>query len=708
MYLLLKYVLIISSVMLQEVEMLPFVEEAPPNLIDDLLSAPDGASKAQTYNSAVSNALNRMDRSVKPCDDFYRFACGKWLKDTVIPEDLVDVNSFSILTDKIQEQLKTTLEQPSPSSELRTFKLAKNLYKSCMNIPAIEEQGLKRVLGDLKKLGGWPVLEGNSWNEQGFEWTQATYKLRQLGYPFNFFFRLSVSPDMKNSKNRLLHLDGPVLRIGGHDYMQEYHSLMVNIAVLLGAKRDVAEEQLHDAAKLEIELSQIAEEPELGSSYNPMLITQLSEMYPSIPWKDYISHMLPPGTSVRDDHVVIVQAPGYIRQFVDLMKLTPKKTQANYIMWTAVESVINYLNHDARARHLEWLTVIEGRTGMGDRWKECMEIVSTQLPVSVGALYVRRNFNKESKRSAMELVDNIKKQFIEMLQSVDWMDPKTKANAMQKATSMHTNVGYPDELLDDRKLEEYHKGLEFDGNDFLDGILKIAIFDANRQFGGLNKPIDDTWAIHNAAEANAGYYVSINTISIPAGILQGIAFGSDRPKYMNYGAIGSVIGHEITHGFDHQGRKFDKEGSLVDWWEPATLQKYNAKAQCIIDQYGGYTAKEVGMKIDGKRTQGENIADNGGFKAAYRAYKDWSARNGQEQVPSGVQFTPNQMLWISTAQFWCTSYRPEILKSDISSGVHSPAEFRILGALSNIPEFSQDFKCPAGSTMNPQKKCTVW
>lgn len=233
---------------------------------------------------------------------------------------------------------------------------------------------------------------------------------------------------------------------------------------------------------------------------------------------------------------------------------------------------------------------------------------------------------------------------------------------------------------------------------------------------------------------------TINRIlaEFPAGILQGEFFTNDRPKYLNYGGIGYVMGHEMTHGFDDQGRQFDKEGNLVEWWQPETKKKYLERAQCIIDQYSNYTVKEVGLKvcqssfyyrtwfinvtlivlqkknylltqINGINTQGENIADNGGIKEAYLAYNDWEQSNGQQEARlPGLQYSPQQMFWIGAANVWCNKYRPEALKARVITDPHSPGEFRVIGPMSNMPEFAKDFNCPLGSPMNPAKKCTVW
>ena len=261
-----------------------------------------------------------------------------------------------------------------------------------------------------------------------------------------------------------------------------------------------------------------------------------------------------------------------------------------------------------------------------------------------------------------------------------------------------------------KKLGEFYEKLELTSDNYLKGILNLTLFGVEYSFGKLRKPVNKSdWITHGRPAIVNAFYSSIeNSIQFPAGILQGAFFSNDRPRYMNYGAIGFVIGHEITHGFDDQGRQFDKHGNLVDWWAPQTKEKYIDRAECIIHQYGNYTVEDVGLNLNGINTQGENIADNGGIKEAYLAYKEWVRRNQPEQSLPGLPYTPEQLFWISAANTWCSKYRPEAMKLRITTGYHSPGKFRVLGPLSNMNEFSKDFNCPLGSKMNPEKKCTVW
>jgi len=293
---------------------------------------------------------------------------------------------------------------------------------------------------------------------------------------------------------------------------------------------------------------------------------------------------------------------------------------------------------------------------------------------------------------------------------VSWMDAETKRRAKNKLGAIREHVGYPKELLDVSNVDKLYSGLEVDVADFYGNGLRLSVWGTTYYWGKLREKVDkEDWRKHsNPAIVNAFYSAIENSIQFPAGILQGTFFGKKRPAYLNYGGIGWVIGHEITHGFDDQGRQYDKDGNLLNWWGQKTQEVFILRAQCIIDQYGNYTADEVDLNLNGINTQGENIADNGGIKEAYRAYNQWVTRHGEEKTLPGLHLTPKQLFWTAAANTWCYKYRPKALEKAIRTGVHSPGEFRVLGPFSNSLAFAEDFQCPLGSRMNPKEKCSVW
>ncbi|XP_008202440.2 neprilysin-2-like [Nasonia vitripennis] len=672
---------------------------------------------------AASSILSYMDSTVNPCDDFYRFACGNFVKNSVIPDDKSKVDIFSAINDKLQEQLRISIQDGIKESDPRAFKLLQTYYKTCMDTAQIEKTSDNDFREILKKLGGWPVLEGKSWDESSFDWKKAVYKFRNTGYSIDYFIDFEVEVDMKNNSRRVINLDQASLGIP-QEYLskglkekvvQAYYKYMVDFAEIFGANREQAKKELAESLDFEIELAKISlpseKRRDMSKLYNPTSVKELESKYPGIPWAEYANELLSPHAKVRGSEEVIVVVPSFLEAFAGLMNKTPKRVLANYAMWRVAGESAGLMGERVQKAQSEFEASLTGTSVKEPRWKECVGYAANSLYIATGALYVRRHFDESAKANAMEIIQNIRKSFERILEQLNWMDEKTRKAALEKLDWIQPHIAYPDEFLDDKKLDGYYQYLKMYPDSYLKSQLSLRLFKLAYDFEQLRKPVNKTdWISHGrSAIVNAFYDPTENSIQFPAGILQGEFFTNDRPKYLNYGGIGYVMGHEMTHGFDDQGRQFDKEGNLVEWWEPETKNKYLERAQCIIDQYSNYTVKEVGLKINGINTQGENIADNGGIKEAYLAYNEWERSSAQQEARlPGLQYSPQQMFWIGAANVWCNKYRPEALKARVITDPHSPGEFRVIGPMSNMPEFAKDFNCPLGSPMNPAKKCSVW
>ncbi|XP_044267679.1 neprilysin-2-like [Tribolium madens] len=669
----------------------------------------------------AGEVFRNMDESVNPCDDFYRFACGNYIKHSLISNDKTFANTFTVINDLLQEQIKIALEEKSCSREPKPFQTVKKYYRACKNKSLAEKYGLdiaKKLLADI---GGWPVLNDN-WDEFSFNWISNLRSLRETGLSVNCFLDVSVGLDFKRSTRRLIQIDQPGLGLsreylvkGVNDkIVKAYYEYMVDIAQMFGADRKKARQELLETLKFEIRLANFSLSQEdrrnISSLYNLLTIQELEIKYKNIPWLDLINIIMPTNVQVNKSQPVLVGVPYFLGAFEKLICETPKRVQANYVMWRVVKDLISYLNQEVRDRELIFKHAINGIQESPPRWKECIDETTSLLPIVIGAMYVRKYFHVDAKTSALEMVKYIKEQFKDILQSIDWMDAETRKSALDKANTIVDHIAYPDELLNDRKISQLYDGLEVDETQFLYSALNISKFAMDYTMSRLIEPVNKTdWREHGfPAQVNAFYHPLENSITFPAGILQGVFFHKDRPRYMNFGAVGSVIGHEITHGFDDTGRQFDKNGNLVNWWKEETKTKFLEKAQCIIKQYNNYTVPEVKMKLNGVRTQGENIADNGGVKQAYLAYKKWQRSNPPEPKLPGLKYDPRQLFWVSAAQIWCSKHRPEAIALQVTVDAHSPAEFRVLGPFSNSEFFAKDFNCPKGSKMNPEHKCSVW
>ena len=327
-------------------------------------------------------------------------------------------------------------------------------------------------------------------------------------------------------------------------------------------------------------------------------------------------------------------------------------------------------------------------------------------------MYTKKYFPQSHKLIAEDMVANIKAEFKIMLEELDWMDSDTKVKAQTKVDKIKPFIGYSEEILDNNILNELFQNSVLSSSSFLENYLKLNVYIAEYTVKEFRKPIlKSSWKNGGPVAAVDAYYSrSTNTIHFPAGIIDDIFFQEDRPNYMNYGAFGFVVGHEITHGFDDEGSQWDGDGNLVNWWELETKKRFLTRAQCIVDQYSNFTVKveEEVFNISGSKTQGENIADNGGYKEAFKAYQRLVAQEGEEMSLPGLPYTPYQLFWLSGASVWCSKTRPKQLKNSLISNAHVPSSFRVTGPFRNIPEFSETWKCPRGSPMNPETKCTVW
>ncbi|CAJ0920091.1 unnamed protein product, partial [Mesorhabditis belari] len=352
-----------------------------------------------------------------------------------------------------------------------------------------------------------------------------------------------------------------------------------------------------------------------------------------------------------------------------------------------------------------------GKKSKSPRWKDCSSATTNRMAYAAGSLYVRNFFNKEAKKTTMDMIDDLQEAFSAMLVQNDWMDQGTKKVAQEKASAMLRLIGYPDFILDDEELDNWFRDLNVEDTDTYSQMVEKSIrWGINFAYNRLLEPVKRDEFSTNAAVVNAFYSSIKNAIMFPAGILQAPFFDAEFPKSLNYGGIGAVIGHEITHGFDDQGSQFDKDGNLKNWWDGATREKFEERTQCIIDQYAAQIVPGTsGLHLNGKLTQGENIADNGGVKQAYKAYKRYLEKNGAEATIPGLEkYTNDQMFFIGYAQTWCNKMTPEATVRLILTDPHAPGMFRVNVVLQNQPEFSHAFSCPPDAKMNPPKRCVVW
>uniref|UniRef100_A0A665X4T5 Phosphate regulating endopeptidase homolog, X-linked n=1 Tax=Echeneis naucrates TaxID=173247 RepID=A0A665X4T5_ECHNA len=635
----------------------------------------------------AGSLLSKMDRSVDPCEDFYSFSCGGWLKENPIPEDSSSYGIYPWLRQHVDIQLKELLEAPSKPDELEAVSKAKILYRSCINegesnrhVPGFVTRGGRDIEG--AKMSPFPLLE-----------TRRCESMRNQ-HGRSVLIRLFVSPDDKNSSLYIIKLDQASLSLPSReDYItntssaQAYRaallSLMVDIAVMLGAPERAAQTQMEKALAFETQLAHILIPYENRTSenlYNRYSLSRLQRSIPQFDWLGFVKAVVEsksdPARTISSSEPIIVRVPQYFKELLKLINATDPRTVANYVQWRTVFSRMTTLSRRFLYRYLDYARVTTGTTSLTPRWDKCVNYVENSLVYAAGRIFVNTHFQEDKKHMMEELIEGVRWAFIDMLEKEnDWMDQPTKKRAVEKAHAVLAKVGYPEFILNDTYLNEDLKELKLDEADY--------------------------------------YVANVTSAGFPAGELQKPFFwGREYPRSLSYGAIGVIVGHELTHGFDNNGRKYDKNGNLDQWWSNSSITAFNEKTQCMIEQYNSYHWEEANLNVRGKRTLAENIADNGGIREAFRAYRRWvdKSRGGAEEpLLPGVGLNNNQLFFLSYAHVRCNSYRPEAARDQIQSGAHSPPKYRVVGAMSNYEEFRKVFNCPASTLMNRgEQSCRVW
>ncbi|XP_068126122.1 phosphate-regulating neutral endopeptidase PHEX [Hyperolius riggenbachi] len=688
---------------------------------------------------AAAAIREKLNLSADPCDNFFQFACGGWIEENPIPDDHSNYGIYPWLRNKVDLKIKALLEKPlSKRRDSEAAQKAKILYISCMNETEIEEADVKPLLKLLKHSSlRWPVLESNigsdgKWSERKFNFLQTLAELRGQ-YSTSVFLRVFVGTDDKLSNNFILKFDQASLSLPSHEdyldnsttakkYREALLSFMVDVSIFLGANRTRAESDMKELIDLETKFAQIIvphENRTSESMYNKMNISELSAMVPQFDWLGYLKKVIdfklyPHLKDIDSSENVIVRVPEYFIELFKILQSEDKRTLANYLIWRFIYSKISNLSRRFQYRQLEYARVLMGTNSLAARWDRCVNYIETALPYAVGKMFVDLHFQEENKLLMEEIIEGIRWAFIDMLEKEnDWMDEETKSKAKEKANAVMAKVGYPEFLMNETYINEEIKSLKFSESDYFGNVLQTSHFLSQSDFYWLREKVPKKEWYTSPTTVNAFYSASTNQIRFPAGELQKPFFwGTGYPRFLSYGAIGVIVGHEFTHGFDSNGRKYDKDGNLHPWWTTESEERFKERTKCVVDQYNDYYWKQAGLNVKGTKTLAENIADNGGVRESFRAYRKWieDERAGKEELHlPGVDLNGNQLFFLSYAHVRCNTFRPEAAREQIINGVHSPPLFRVIGAMSNFEEFRKAFSCPENTLMNRgNNSCRVW
>lgn len=686
----------------------------------------------------AARIINNMDTTVDPCDDFYQFTCGNWMEENVIPEDKTRISTFDSIFKKNINILRNSLESEyKPSANLTkeeqeidkiTFTQLQNIYNTCMNTEAIETQGVEPLTKLLQKLfSSKAELLKKIRNVDEF----SGFISALHAYGFSTFFDMGISSDQKDPDINVIYLGQSGLGLPSKEYYEEEETLAEYEKVINQMFTNYFEEnhEKTNLGKLVVEFekklakvtvpSQDMQDPK--ATYNEFTIKKLNKDYPSINWTKYFKSRfkgIDDQGLINDDTLVIVNAPTF---FEGLTKLIDQKeldveSIIYYIYWNVIRVYGKYLNEEFQEPLKKLRKILTGVQIDPPRYEYCVRIVDGMMGMAASKLFIEKAFAGDSKEAAEKTIEYIKEAMNFRIPQMTWLDRKTRNLAIQKVFALTNKIGYPDFVLKPNEVRDEYANLEISDSDFFVNIVNSNTWDIEKNLKDIKKKVDRSKWEMTPQTVNAYYNPPLNEIVFPAGILQTPFFNSKDPYYLNYGGIGAVVGHELTHAFDNNGRQYDFKGRLNDWWSNSTLEEFTKLTQCFIDQYESFTIEDKKGKkyhVNGKLTLGENLADNGGLARAYEAWKislekDEASKSHNQYLPGLSQYTFDQLFYISFGQIWCSKSRPESAVQRIRTDPHSPPQHRVNGAVSNSEHFAQTFACAKDAPMNPEKKCSIW
>ena len=698
-YRLLSAFLFASTLLIQSSAQQPEQKPEKPGVANPVVVIDDKPVTALPYTPSLD--IPSMDKSADPCVDFYQYTCGGWMKNNPIPADQAAWSIYGKLTVDNQRFLWGILDDLAKKTAGRTATQQKigDYFSACMNEAEVEKRGaapLKPALDEIAALKTKKDLAALLGREHLATATEG------------LFFGFGSDQDFSDSSQIIAFATAGGLGLPDRDYYtkpeakseeirQKYLVHVQKMMELLGDSPDAAKREAATIMKIETALAKASltrvEQRDPHNLFHKMDRKQLQALTPDFDWNTYLK------TAGIDQVTTFnVTEPKFYQELDHQIQSNSLDDLKTYLRWHVASANAPYLSSKFVKQNFDFYAhTLRGVEQIPPRWKRCVRLTDGQLGEALGQEFVNRAFSQETKQSTLKMTKLIEQAMEDDIKQHTWMGPETKKQALEKLHSVVNKIGYPDKWRD-------YSSVDVKRDDFVGNVHRATIFESRRQLAKIGKPLDrGEWGM-TPPTVNAYYNPQMNDINFPAGVLQPPLYDPKMDDAPNYGNTGGTIGHELTHGFDDQGRQFDAKGNLRDWWTKEDGAQFEKRAQCIVDQYAQYTIVDD-IKINSKLTEGEDVADLGGLILAYMA---WKMDTQGKQLENRDGFTPDQRFFIGYAQWACENDRPENLRDNAITNEHSPGKYRVNGLMVNMPEFQQAFSCKAGQPMVSQNRCRVW
>jgi endothelin-converting enzyme/putative endopeptidase len=662
-----------------------------------------GQNAESTPRSQSGIDLTAIDKSADPCADFYQYACGNWLKNNPIPKEESRWGRFSELHERNQKILRQIADDSAAHTDRSPLdQKVGDFYGSCMAESEIEKLGTKPLQDELDRIKA--IQSSKDLVDE-----VARLHARQVGVFFNF----GASPDPDNAKMEMASFDQGGLGLPEKDYYfrtdptsielrKKYVDHVAKMFVLIGVAPDDARKKADTVMKIETDLAKgsldVIQRRDPKNLVHKFKTDQLAGLSPQFDMREYFTDLDAPSFGI-----INVTAPDFIKTVSQVIQTYKIDGLKDYLTWNYITTSARTLPKAFVDQNFEFYgKTLTGAQELRPRWKRCVQMTDGELGEAIGKKYVELTFGKEGKERTLEMVNEIEHEMAVDIQSLTWMSPETKAEALKKLKGVTNKIGYPDKWRDYSKLDII-KG------DYLGNMYRANQFDTKRDRNKIGKPVDRTEWEMTPPTVNAYYDPTQNNINFPAGILQPPFYSNKADDAVNYGGIGAVVGHELTHGFDDEGRQFDPNGNLRDWWQKKDEEAFKKLAECVEEEYSSFQPLP-GVHIRGKLTLGENTADNGGLRLAYMALMDSLAKHSGEANQQKDGYSTPQRFFVGWGQIWCENERPESERLLIQTNPHSPGKYRVNGVVKNMETFTEAWGCKPDQSMfaAPGKSCRVW